>query len=268
MSRLEQQWLEFRYLDELSGGDSPVHQLHPGVKLLVTLAFVVVTASFPKYEVTGMIPLLFYPLFLISLADLPWGLLLRRLLLALPFVLFIAVFNPLFDQAPYYRIGWLTVSGGVVSLLSILLRFSLSVLAALALIATTGINALGAALLTFGVPKALVSQLLFMYRYLHVLMAEVVRTMRAYCLRSPDSDGVGIRTWGSLTGLLLLRTLDRAQRVHQAMRCRGYDGTIRLARSSRLRMLDGAFLVFWLVFFVAVRMVNFPQWVGALLMGR
>jgi energy-coupling factor transporter transmembrane protein EcfT len=102
-------------MDELSAGDSLVHQLHPGAKLLATLAFVIVTASFPKYEIAAMIPLFLYPLFLISLADLPWGLLLRRLLVSLPFVVFIGAFNPLFDQAPLYQIGSLSLSGGMVS---------------------------------------------------------------------------------------------------------------------------------------------------------
>ncbi|KYZ78119.1 cobalt ABC transporter permease [Anaerosporomusa subterranea] len=268
MSRIEQRWFEFRHMDELSAGNSLVHQLHPGVKLLATLVFVIVTASFPKYEIAAMVPLLLYPLFLISLADLPWGLLLRRLLLGLPFAVFIGVFNPLFDQTPLYQIGPVTLSGGVVSFFSILLRFSLSVLAALALIATTGINALGAALQAFGVPRALVNQILFMYRYLHVLMEEVVRTLRAHSLRSPEREAVRIGTWGSLTGLLLLRTLDRAQRVYQAMLCRGFDGEVRLMRSSNLRLNDGIFLLIWLCFFVTIRIFNFPQWLGALLMGR
>jgi cobalt/nickel transport system permease protein len=107
-----------------------------------------------------------------------------------------------------------------------------------------------------------------MYRYLHVLMEEVVRTLRAHSLRSPESEGVRIRTWGSLIGLLLLRTLDRAQRVYQAMLCRGFDGEVHLMRSSNLRLTDGIFLLFWLCFFVIIRNFNFPQWLGALLMGR
>jgi cobalt/nickel transport system permease protein len=255
-------------MDELSAGNSLVHQLHPGAKLLATLVFVMVTASFPKYEIAAMVPLVLYPLFLISLADLPWSLLLKRLLLGLPFVVFIGVFNPLFDQTPLYQIGSISLSGGMISFCSILLRYSLSVLAALALLATTGINALGAALQTFGAPRALVNQILLMYRYLHVLMEEVVRTLRAHSLRSPERESVRMRTWGSLTGLLLLRTLDRAQRVYQAMLCRGFDGEIRLAQSRSLRLTDGMFLLLWLCFFVTIRIFNFPQWLGALLMGR
>lgn len=268
MSRLAERWLVFRQMDELSAGDSPVHRLHPGVKLLATLAYVLTVASYPRYAVASMVPLLFYPLVLISLADLPWPPLLKRLLPGLPFVVFIGMFNPLLDPQPIDQIGAISLSGGVISFGSILLRYLLTVLAALALLATTGIHALALALRRANVPRLLVNQILFMYRYLHVLLEETARTLRAYSLRSPAQAAVRLRDWGSLTGLLLLRTLDRAQRVHQAMLCRGFDGEIRLAGLRALRPADILFLLFWLCFFIAVRTVNLPQWLGGLIMGR
>lgn len=268
MSKIEQRWLEIRHLDELAAGNSLIHKLHPGAKLLATLTFVIVTASFPKYEIAAMTPLLLYPLFFISLADLPWDMLVRRLLLALPFVFFIGIFNPVFDQTPLYQFGSITLTGGMVSFLSILLRFCLSVLAALTLLATTGINPLGAALQSLGVPSVLVNQILFMYRYLHVLVEEAAKTVRACSLRAPDSEGIGFRVWGSLTGRLLLRTLERAQRVYQAMLRRGFDGQIRLVRSRRMNFTDGLFLLSWVVFFLTVRVFNLPHWIGIWLVGR
>ena len=63
-----------------------------------------------------------FPAFLIGMADLPFGYLLRKLILVSPFVLFIGIFNPFFDQDILLQIGTLRISGGWVSLISILLR--------------------------------------------------------------------------------------------------------------------------------------------------
>lgn len=268
MSTIESRWLEFRYLDELSTKDTLIHRLHPAAKLVTTLAFLVVTASFSKYELAAMLPLFLYLAVLIILGEIPWNLLVKRLLFALPFVVFVGVFNPLFDTTPLLQLGPISISGGIISFVSILLRFCMSVLAALALIGTTGINDLGAALQSMGVPRVLVNQMLFMYRYLHVLIEEVVRMVRAYTLRSPQDEKIRISFWGSLIGLLLMRTLNRAERVHQAMLCRGFNGEVRLANSRRLRVIDGIFFVFWISYFLLFRLFNFPQWLGALLTGR
>lgn len=267
MNTFEQRWSELRHLDELAAGSTAIHHLHPGIKLVTLLVFLVVTASFPKYETVSMLPLFVFPVVLISLGNVPWGLIAKRLLWGLPFVLFIGLFNPLFDQTPMPLFGATTVSGGVMSFISILLRFCLAVLAVLALIATTGVDALGAAMRGLKIPQVVVIQFLFMYRYLYVLMDEMARTLRAHALRSPNQKGVRLKTWGSLSGLLLMRTLDRAERIHQAMLCRGFDGEIRLSRTTGIRPADWGFLTAWTALFLIVRMNNIPQWLGALLTG-
>jgi len=255
------------HLDDLAARDTAINHLHPQVKLLTTLAFLVVVASFSKYDLTGLLPLVLYPIVLVNLGDLPSGRLLVRLVLAAPFVLFIGAFNPLLDRTVLMRIGPVPVTGGWVSLVIILVKFTLSVLAALILLATSGFHAICAALARMRLPRVFVLQLLFTYRYLHVLIEEAGRMIRAHALRSPRGKGVQPGAWGSLGGQLLLRTLDRAQRIHQAMLCRGFDGEIRLARTYELRGRDVAYLLGWCFFFLFVRLVNIPQWLGALLLG-
>ena len=106
-----------------------------------------------------------------------------------------------------------------------------------------------------------------MYRYLYVLLEEFIRTVRAHSLRSFQGGGIGFKVWGSLLGQLLLRTIDRAQRIYQAMLCRGFDGEIRLLRYNKLVAADIIYFFGWSAFFIAVRLVNIPQRLGALLIG-
>ncbi|WP_425059145.1 Energy-coupling factor transporter transmembrane protein EcfT [Sporomusa carbonis] len=267
MIKIESNWVDLRYLDVLATQHTFIHRLNPCIKLLTTLIFIIMVTSFPKYEITGLLPFFFFPAVLISLGKLPPGPLLKRLILVAPFVVFVGIFNPLFDHTPVAKLGSVIITGGWLSFASITLRLSLTVTAALILVATTGIDAIGSALLKMGVPRIIVVQLLFMHRYLHVLLEEFTRSIQAYSLRSFHGEGVRFRAWGSLLGQLLIRSVDRANRVYQSMLCRGFDGEVRLIRTSTLRISDILYLAGWLVFFLFVRWFNVPQVLGKLLMG-
>jgi cobalt/nickel transport system permease protein len=249
-------------LNELAGGDTPLHRLDPRAKLITTLLFIVIVTSFHKHEVGGLLPLVLYPVVLIVVGDLPPGLLIKRMLLAAPFALFIGIFNPLLDRETLVHIGPLGVSGGWVSFASIMFRVALTVCAALILIATTGLEAVCLALARMKVPRVFAVQLLLLYRYLFVLIKEASRMVRAHGLRSFGRGNMGTRVYGSMVGQWLLRTLDRAQRVHLAMLCRGFDGEIRLNRSLRLGLKEILFVAGWSAFFIAARLYDIPQWIG------
>jgi cobalt/nickel transport system permease protein len=179
----------------------------------------------------------------------------------------VGIFNPVFDRAQLLEIGGVGISGGWVSFASILLRFSLTVSAALALIGVTGFATVCMALGRMGLPRAFSIQLLFLYRYLFVLTEEGLRMSRARSLRSFKGRGLGFAVYGSMLGQLLLRTMDRAQRIHRAMLCRGFDGELRLSRNLAFTARDLAFVAGWLAYFALVRSVNLPQLLGRFVEG-
>lgn len=267
MSNMEASWLGLRQLDEMASQQTVIHRINPCAKLVTTIVFIIVVASFPKYEVSSLLPLFFYPMVLMILGNLSLPLILKRVLLAMPFVLCIGIFNPLVDQVPVVQIGSYLISGGWVSFASIFLRFLLAVTGALILVGTTGIDGIGMALLKIKVPSVFVMQLLFMYRYLYVLVEEFIRTIRAYSLRSFHGTSLQYKVWGALLGQLLLRTIDRGGRIYQAMLCRGFQGEIRLSGQRNFNSTDKIYILWWSAFFILVRYVNIPQWLGNLLMG-
>ncbi len=83
------------------------------------------------------------------------------------------------------------------------------------------------ALRRLGAPLMLVATLQFMDRYRHVLLNELNRMATAR--RARNFNGRHNLSWKLLTGLiglLFLRTFERAERVHDAMVARGWQGTI------------------------------------------
>lgn len=259
--------LDIRYLDIISSQDTVIRRLDPRAKLLTTVAYIVAVASFDSYTVTRLVPFVIYPIVLLALGDVPVAYLLRKVLLAAPFALFVAIFNPLFDREVFLHLGPVPVSGGWVSFLSITLRFTLTVASALLLVSTTGFSGVCLALEKLGAPKAFVVQLLFIYRYLFVLGDEATRLARARSLRSFEGRGMGIPAFSSLAGQLLLRTLDRAHRIHLAMLCRGFDGEVRQTRSLQFSRGDLVYTVGWSALFALFRVYDIPQLVGRLVMG-
>jgi cobalt/nickel transport system permease protein len=149
-------------MDELGRMDTPVHRVDARAKALVTLAFIAVVISFPVHEVSALTPFLLFPVTLIALGRIPARHILSKILLAAPFALVVGIFNPLIDRQPLATFGSFIVTGGWISFVSIMLRFILTVGAALALIACTGMNRLGEGLERLGVPRVFVVQLLFL----------------------------------------------------------------------------------------------------------
>ena len=134
------------------------------------------------------------------------------------------------------------------------------------LIAVTGFNAVCMALDRLGTPRVFVVQLLFLYRYLFVLVDEAARMVRARSLRTFDGGGSGIKTYGSLVGHLLLRTMDRAQRIYMAMCCRGFDGEIRIMKTLRFGPREIGFMVGWSALFILMRIYNVATLMGSVIM--
>lgn len=267
MANLSAAWRNVHFFEELASRRTIIHRLHPVAKLITVLAFLVTVASFNRYDISPLLPLSIFPVSLIILAELPARELLKRMLMASPFALGVGIFNPFWDHSAGFIISGFMITGGWISFFSIILRFVLSVLTALILITVSGIGQIGDALRTLGIPRAFVVQLVFLYRYISVLGEETSRTLRAYMLRAADQQGVHYRAWGSLLGQLLLRTIDRAGRIYQAMRCRGFDGEIRVLRSEEFHWKDAAFIAGWMGFFAVVRFINLSGLIGSVVMG-
>lgn len=264
MSKIDTRFFDIGRLDHMAQLHTPIHRLDPRAKVLATGAFLLAVVSYPKYEIAALLQFFLFPIVLVTAGQLPVGFFVRKVIIVSPFAIMVGIFNPFFDQAPLVHLGPVAISGGWISFISIMLRFFLTIGTAFLLIATTSFQGLCLALLRLGVPKVLTVQLLFLYRYIFVLGGEAMRLVRARSLRSFGKRGLGMKVFASVVGHLLLRTLDRAQRVHRAMLCRGFDGEMRVLRPVKLGLKDVMFTLGWWLVFAAMRFYNVPQLVGTL----
>lgn len=268
MPPFEKEYFNLGYLDAMAYKDTFIHRLDPRIKVITTFLFILNVVSFHKYMLAALFPLFLFPVIVMSLAAIPAKLILRKILLAAPFVLFIGIFNPLFDTKAIYGFHGISIAGGWISFLSIILKFILTISSALLLIATTSFPGVCYALQRLGMPEIFTSQLLFLYRYIFVLMEEAMKILRARDLRSFGKKGRGLRVFINLISVLFLRTMERAERIYKAMLARGFNGKISSIKKYSLTAADICFLFITLAALYLSRTYNITEMLGSLIAAR
>lgn len=238
MNALERALNGLRTFDEAGRHKNALQDFDPRALVLCVLAFAVVVVSYDAQTLAALTPLAVFPLALGRLSGVSAGFLLARVGAALPFAALVGAANLWLDTRTVLYLGAYPVTGGMVSFSSILLRFALTTWAALALAAGLGMDRVCAGLSGLFAPRAFVVQLGLLYRFAFVLAEEGARMNRARQLRSFDGRGLGMGVYATMLGQLLLRSLGRARRVHQAMLCRGFTGQIPLPGRPRWRLRD------------------------------
>lgn len=229
MNKAEQASIELRAMDELASMDSPIHRLPALSKLVITVLFILVTVSFNKYDIWGIVPMVLFPLIGYSISGISIGTCFRKLRIVMPLVCVVGIFNPVFDRVPVFHIGGFVVTAGMISFITLMLKGIFCLMASFLLIACTRIEAICAAMRKLHIPKMLTSLILLTFRYVSVLLEEVAIMTDAYQLRAPNQNGVQFSAWGSFLGQLILRSSDRAERLHESMKLRGFDGDFEYA---------------------------------------
>ncbi len=262
--------MHVHFLDPYRPRPSLIHALDPRVKLTLALAFILGVALTPIAAWPVYVFLTALLLSVVLLSELGVGYVLKRSALALPFVL---AAIPILVTAPGATLWAVTVDGmalrltdaGAARFGSILLKSWLSVQMAIVLAASTPFPQLLLAMRALRIPRLLVAIFGLMWRYLFVLVDEALRLLRARAARSaaPDHPLVGTRpggtiAWrarvaGGMAGNLLIRSLDRGERIYAAMAARGYDGEVRafpmppIPTGQRLALIGGLVLLALLV---------------------
>lgn len=207
------------YLDRYGRAKSLCHRLPPLVKLWLTLAIVLIAVLVPvqMWPLHGMLVCIVFIGF--ALARIPIAYVARRLAIFIPMVLLLSISMPLSQG---FTSGWEIM-------FSILIGSSVSFLAGLWLVNVMPFQQLLATLRRLWVPDVLIALLAFMYRYIFVLWDELDKMRVARRARTFGQTGLWFR-WkvsAQLVGMLLIRAMSRAERVHGAMCARGWDGRVR-----------------------------------------
>jgi len=224
-------------------GDSQIHRLDPRFRIVVVAAYAFVVALSDRFSVLFLG--LAFSFVLIGISRLPLFEVAKRLLLVNGFVLFLWFVVPVtFPGTPLFHLGPLTATGeGLLVSARITIKSNAILLTFIAMIATSRIATLGAALARMRVPEKIVLLLLMSYRYIFVMETEYHRLARSATVRGfrPSTSIHTYRTYAYLIGMLFVRAQARAERVYMAMLCRGFSGKFHSLQEFSFSRKDG----FW-----------------------
>lgn len=237
------------HLEEFATGSSLWHRIDPRVKILGVAAFAVVTAVSSHTPALGLS--LLFGAGALAAARLNPRKVVIRLAAVNGFVLLLWVFLPF--TTPGEDVGgwgWFTVRReGLLLALAITLKANAIVAATIALLGTSTVFDLVHGIIHLGAPQKLVQLFFFCYRYISVIHEEYLRlriSMRVRCFR-PRSNLHTYRSLAYLLGMLFVRSVDRSERIYQAMILRGFTGTFWTLDHFAMRRRDWAAAVAMIV---------------------
>ena len=226
------------FLPALQGG------VDPRARILATAAFAVVTAAL--HDIAPIVAALAVAIGAALLSGLGVRQLLRRLVILEGFMVLLLCLLPFtVPGRTLVAIGPFAASAEGLSLaVAIALKAGAVVVAILSQLGTLEPARLGHGLARLGVPRKLVAVLLLTVRYVSVFEDEYRRLRRAMQARGFEARS-SRHTWrslGWLLGMLLVRSNDRAARVLQAMKCRGFNGRFHIIADLAFTRADAAYL--------------------------
>jgi len=233
-------------LEPFATGHSRVHSLDPRLKVLFATVYSFVVALSDRFP--SLFAALALSFLLIGLARLNIREVAGRVLIVNGLILLFWLVLPLtFEGVALFYLGPFAVTReGLLVSARITLKSNAILLAFIALIASTSITTLGHALNRLRFPEKIIHLLLLTYRYVFVIEQEYQRLVRAAKIRGfrPKSNMHTYRTYAYLIGMLFVRASERAERVRQAMLCRGFKGKFYCLREFSFSRQDFIWSVF------------------------
>jgi cobalt/nickel transport system permease protein len=247
--------------EEITNGDSFIHRLDPRGKLIVVFLFSIVVAAAHRFQV--LLGSLVLGLLIVLAAKVPAKELVKRLIPVNMLILFLWLFLPFtFGGEPLFFMGSMAVTReGVFYATQITIKSNTMMLMLIAMAVSTPIFSIGHAMHELKIPKKIVHLFFFTYRYIHAIYREYFRLKNSIKIRGfvPKTSLHTYKTFAYLVGMLLVRSFDRAQRVHNAMLCRGFKGELYSLRKFSFKTNDIVSMAFMMAVIILMGVLEWTQ---------
>ena len=260
---------ELFYIEKSAYRDSFIHNLDARVKIVGMIALIIAMVAIPYSPLVFTIGALFLVFLGVLWAGsgLPWQIYAKRLLMVLPFGLFIILFQIFFTNR-YYTVfhvianlpfGIHIYAESVQFAGILLVKFVVCISAIILLSSTTKLHDMLEGAGRMGLPPEFALTFGMMIRYLFVfgyIYRKINESLATRCFdpfNSALSYRYRMKQIGYTVGTIFIRSYEQGERVYTSMLCRGYgkDSHIFITKKP-LRSSEWAFLSVCLVFVIAV----------------
>jgi cobalt/nickel transport system permease protein len=265
---------ELFYIEKSAYRDSFIHRLDARVKILIAFALIIAMVAVPYSPVIFTIGIIFFFLFTLlwGISGLPVAVYLKRLVMVLPFGIFIIIFQIFFTNR-YYTVfhvianlplGIHIYAESVEFAAILLVKFIVCVSAIILLSSTTKLQDMLEGACRMGLPAEFALTLGMMIRYLFVfgyIYRKVNESLATRCF-DPFNPVLPyryrLRQIGYTIGTIFIRSYEQGERVYTSMLCRGYGKTSHIFIGKKpLRPGEWLFLCGSLLVIIAVPAATF-----------
>lgn len=251
------------YIDKYSDIGSYIHRIEPRIKIISIVTFILFIiftkpTSFATFALYGL-----FIATLILLSKIPVSFILKKSLVVIPFVAMIAVFIPFFKQgklAGAYSFGTLRLTityDGLMIFWNVLAKSYLSILCMILLMTSIKFSDLLKAFEKLKFPMLFIMIISFMYRYIFVIVNELMKMKQAKEARSVGGlRWFHIKALANMIGVLFIRAYERAENVYLAMCSRGFDGHINTINNFQAKINDFCFLLAIICILTGIRIIG------------
>ncbi|WP_421908129.1 cobalt ECF transporter T component CbiQ [Methanolacinia petrolearia] len=230
---------ELYAIEKLAMGTSPIHILDSRIKIIICFAAIIAMVAYP-YSVSAWIPGLLFFLFFLMLwviSELPVTTYLKRLVMILPFGIFIILFQIFFENSHYdtftvlvpLPLGINIYSESVEFAAILFVKFIICISFIILLSSTTPMQNLLTGARRLGLPPEFALVIGLMIRYLFVFAEMFGRVMNVFetkCFNSFDRSlpyKYRLKILGYTVGTMFIRSYEQGERTYISMLCRGYS---------------------------------------------
>ncbi len=255
--------MHHNFLDKYSFLNSPVHNIHPLVKVVAYLILVIAILTCSIFKPMEFIFISFMMCLLIMIAKIPFTFFIRKTLLLSPVFISVLVLMPFMKgesviwESKFILPLSLTREGISLST-GLLIKSVLFLWASILLFSTTRFNELLYVLRKSGIPRLLIILLAFMYRYVFLLIDEMERVYTGYQARIFNRQSLGdfLKTLSFLVHAIFIRSFERSGRIYQAMCARGFRGEIYLLQQPRFFPADIYELAGFIILIIGMKIIT------------
>ena len=237
----------------LTGEDKPltgfgalraaVSSLDPRMRIVMTVIYALTVVALDDLRVLS--GALILSMWLLAISGLPFQKTLKRMAMMDGFIIFTLILLPFtMPGTPMFSVfGFDATWEGLWRATEIALTANAVILAVMTLVGSMEPVTMGHALFALKTPERLVHLMMFTIRYCDVLREEYLRLRTSMKLRGfrPGTNWHTYRSYGYLVGMMLVRAIERSERILAAMKCRGFCGRIVLLEEFRLTRTDVMF---------------------------
>ncbi|MFA6331859.1 MAG: cobalt ECF transporter T component CbiQ [Methanoregula sp.] len=260
---------ELFYIEKAGYRDSFIHNLDARVKILGMFAIIIAMVAVPYSPLVFTVGLIFFAFIMAlwALARLPWLVYLRRLVMVLPFGLFIILFQIFFTNR-YYQVfhviadlpfGIHIYAESVEFAFILFVKFVVCVSAIILLSSSTKLHDILEGAGRMGLPPEFALTFGMMIRYLFVfgyIFRKINEALTTRCFDPFDSAlpyRYRMKQIGYMVGTIFIRSYEQGERVYTSMLCRGYGKNSHIFVTKKpLRTSEWSFLGFCLIVTIAV----------------